>query len=81
MRNEREKYREQEGFTLVELDLRDAIMGILMAIAVPSYNHFQERSAKQVAIANADPIMSRESTAGDVRCRCSGRRGNTKLLL
>ena len=53
MRNEREKYREQEGFTLVELICVIAIMGILMAIAVPSYNHFQERSAKQVAIANA----------------------------
>ena len=53
MRNEREKHREQEGFTLVELICVIAIMGILMAIAVPSYNHFQERSAKQVAIANA----------------------------
>ena len=53
MRNEREKHREQEGFTLVELICVIAIMDILMAIAVPSYNHFQERSAKQVAIANA----------------------------
>ena len=34
-------------------DLRDRDHGILMQLLVPSYNHFQERSAKQVAIANA----------------------------
>ena len=46
MRTEREKHREQEGFTLVELICVIAIMGILMAVAVPSYSCIQEKSAK-----------------------------------
>ena len=53
MKDKRGKYRKKEGFTLVELICVIAIMGILMAIAVPSYSHLQERSAKQVAISNA----------------------------
>lgn len=42
-----------EGFTLVELICVIAILGILVAIAVPSYRGIQDKSAEQVAITNA----------------------------
>ncbi len=38
-----------EGFTLVELICVIAILGILVAIAVPSYRGIQDKSAEQVA--------------------------------
>lgn len=41
------------GFTLVELICVIAIMGILVAVAVPSYQWIQDKSAQQVAISNA----------------------------
>lgn len=43
----------KEGFTLVELICVIAILGILVALAVPSYQGLQDKSARQVAISNA----------------------------
>lgn len=43
----------REGFTLVELICVIAIMAILMAVAVPSYQKIQDQSARQVALSNA----------------------------
>lgn len=43
----------RQGFTLVELICVIAIMGILVAVAVPSYRTIQEKSAAQAAISNA----------------------------
>ena len=47
------KFHITEGFTLVELICVIAILGILVAIAVPSYRGIQDKSAEQVAISNA----------------------------
>jgi prepilin-type N-terminal cleavage/methylation domain-containing protein len=44
--------RNEEGFTLIELLVVVAIMGILLAIAVPTYLGFQGRSSQRSAAAN-----------------------------
>ena len=42
-----------EGFTLIELVCVIAILAILTAVAVPSYQALRDRSAREVAAANA----------------------------
>ena len=48
-----EKQKNREGFTLIEMVCVIAIMGILIAVAVPSYQRIRDGSARQVALANA----------------------------
>lgn len=52
------KLRNQKGFTLIELMIVIAIIGILAAIAVPQFQKYRARSFNTQSIGDARVIMN-----------------------
>ncbi len=47
------KHRNQKGFTLIELMIVSAIIGILAAIAIPQFSSYRAKSYNSAALADA----------------------------
>jgi type IV pilus assembly protein PilA len=68
------KMKDQKGFTLIELMIVIAIIGILAAIAIPQFNAYRKRSYNSSAIADLrNAATAQEAYYVDEQTYCSSK--------